>query len=88
MQAHNVKTTPSLNVGYVDPLFIARTKFAHPEFWDYDHEELQAGVTVEEKEAIRTQAIFLAGVKVAARIARFFKNLQHCENIWLPYHFK
>jgi hypothetical protein len=52
-----------------------------------DCEELKGGETVEEKEKIRRDKMYKEGIKVAARIARFLKDLQHNEMIWLPYHF-
>jgi hypothetical protein len=87
MQAHNVKKMPSLSVGYIDPYYISSSKFNYPKYWDLDHEELKGGKTVKEKEAIRDNKIYMASIKVAARIALFIKNLQHNKTIWLPYHF-
>jgi hypothetical protein len=52
-----------------------------------DCEELAARKTVEEKEAIRKDKMYKEGLKVVARIAKFLKNLQDNEMIWLPYHF-
>jgi len=52
-----------------------------------DCEELAAGKIVEEKEAIRADKMYREGLKVACRIAKCLKNLQHNEMIWLPYHF-
>jgi len=52
-----------------------------------DCEELAAGKTVEEKEAIRADKMYREGLKVVGRIAKCLKNLQHNEMIWLPYHF-
>jgi hypothetical protein len=52
-----------------------------------DAKELAARETVEAKEAIRKDKMYKEGLKVACRIAKYLKNLQHNEMIWLPYHF-
>jgi hypothetical protein len=88
MQAHNVKKTPSLSVGYIDPYYISSAKFNYPEYWPQNHEELKDGKTIKEKEVIRKDKIYRAAIKVAARIARFFKNLEHNKTIWAPYYFR
>jgi hypothetical protein len=43
---------------------------------------------VEEKEKIRMARIKEEGLKIAAWMAIYLKNLQHFETIWIPYHFK
>ena len=87
MQTSIVKKIPSLKVGYIDPWWISSNNFNDAKTWKLDGEELKNGKTVEEKEAIRNDALHKAGVKVAARIARFLRNLQHNRVVWLPYHF-
>jgi len=82
-----VKKAPNLRAGYIDPSLILASNFQYPKNWRMDCEELVAGETIEEKEAIRVDKMYREGIKVSARIARFLKNLQHSETIWLPYHF-
>jgi hypothetical protein len=42
-----------------------------------DSEELAAGKTVKEKEAIRADKMYKESLKIACRIAKCLKNLQH-----------
>jgi hypothetical protein len=87
MQTHIVKKVPTLRAGYIDHWLICGSIFQYPKDWKMDCEELAARKTVEEKEAIRKDKMYKEGLKVAARIAKFLKNLQDNERIWLPYHF-
>jgi hypothetical protein len=75
MQTHIAKKMPSLSVTYVDPFYILSSTFNYPRYWDLDHKELKGGKTPAEKEVIRKRKIYKAGIKVAARIALFLKNL-------------
>jgi hypothetical protein len=78
----------SMNSGYMDPQPIAQINFNYPRRWKLDGKELAAGETVEEKEKIRMARIKEEGLKIAAWMAIYLKNLQHFETIWIPYHFK
>jgi hypothetical protein len=79
---------PSLKNGYVDPQPIAATNFNYPKQWKLDGKELAVGKTVAEKENIRAKILREEALKVAAFIALSFKNLQHNDVIYIPYHFK
>jgi hypothetical protein len=87
MQTRIVKKMPSLRAGYIDPWLICASNFQYPKHWKLDGEELAAGETVEEKEKIRANKMYREGLKVACRIAKCLKKLQHNEMVWLPYHF-
>jgi hypothetical protein len=87
MQTYIVKKMPSLKAGYIDPWLICASNFQYPKDWPLDDKELAGGETVEEKEKIWTKKIYQVSLRVACRIAKCLKNLQHNEMIWLPYHF-
>jgi hypothetical protein len=75
MQTQIVKKVPSLKAGYIDPCFIASSEFNGPKLWELDNENLARGKTLEEKEDICAKSLYKADIKVAARIARYLKNL-------------
>ena len=87
VQTHIVKKAPTLRATYIDPWLICASNFQYPKDWAMDCEELATRKTIEEKEAIRADKMYREGLKVACRIAKCLKNLQHNEMIWLPYHF-
>ena len=88
MQVHIVKQIPSVKAGYIDPQATAQTNFNYPKQWKLDAKELAAGMTLREKEHIRTVKLREESLKVAAYIALAFKNLQQHSTIWLPYNFE
>jgi hypothetical protein len=59
----------------MDPQPIAQINFNYPSRWKLDGKELAAGETLEEKEKIRMAKIKEEGLKIAAWMAIYLKNL-------------
>jgi hypothetical protein len=75
MQVHLSKQIPRVRAGYVDPQCIAQPNFNYAQEWKLDGKELDAGKTVEEKEAIQQKELREAALKTVTYIAISFKYL-------------